>query len=136
VEAREEVRRNRREKGWHLEVEEGLRHLRLVYQEEVRGEAKRDQAQGQEVAEPARHQRMPDRHPKNRAGGILEGRRREQEVLQVVPRGQENPKVLREGDQRFRERNRYLEKESREGYCQEVAVEEVREEVLNQVEEA
>jgi hypothetical protein len=86
---------------------------------------------------------MPDRHPKNRAAGIPEGRRREQEVLlvgnpalQVVPRGQENRKVLREGDQRFRERNRYLEKESREGYCQEVAVEEVREEVLNQVEEA
>jgi hypothetical protein len=86
---------------------------------------------------------MPDRHPKNRVGGIPEGRRGEQEELVVgnpalpeVPRGQENPKVLREGDQRFRERNRDLVEENREGYCQEVAVEEVRVEVLNQVEEA
>ena len=92
------------------------------------------------MAELARHQRMPDRHPKNRAGGTPEGRWREQAALQVgnpalpvVLRGQENPKVLREGDQCFRERNRYLEEGNREGYCQ--AVEEVREEVLNQVEE-
>ena len=56
-------------------------------------------------------------------------------VLPVVLRGQENPKVLREGDQRFREQNRYLEEENREGYCQAVAEVEVREEVLNQVEE-
>jgi hypothetical protein len=86
---------------------------------------------------------MPDRHPKNRVGGIPEGRRREQEelvggnpALPEVLRGQENPKVLREGDQRFRERNRYLVEENREGYCQEVAEVEVREEVLNQVGEA
>ena len=86
---------------------------------------------------------MPDRHPKNqnRAGGTPEGRWRELVALQVgnlalpaVLRGQENPKVLREEDQRFRERNRYLEEGNREGYCQ--AVEEVREEVLNQVGEA
>jgi len=87
---------------------------------------------------------MPDRHSKNRAGGIPAGRRREQEVLQVgnpalpvvPPRVQENPKVPREGDQRFRERHRYLEEGNREGYCQEVAEVEVREEVLNQVGEA
>jgi hypothetical protein len=87
---------------------------------------------------------MPDRHSKNRAGGIPAGRRREQEVLQVgnpalpvvPPRVQENPKVLQEGDQRFRGRNRYLVEENREGYCQVVAEEEVREEVLNQVEAA
>ena len=76
---------------------------------------------------------MPDRHPKNRAGGTPEGRWREQEALQAVLRGQENPKVLQEGDQHFRERNRYLEEGNLEGYCQ--AVEEVRKEVLNQVEE-
>ena len=78
---------------------------------------------------------MPDRHPKNRAGGTPEGRWRELAALQVVLRGQENPKVLREEDQRFRERNRYLEEGNREGYCQAVAEVEVREEVLNQVEE-
>ena len=128
------------QQGRHLEVEEGLRHLRLVHQQVVKAEAKLDRVKGKEVAELAKHQRMPDRHPKNRAGGTPEGRWREQEALQVgnlglpvVLRGQENPKVLREGDQRFRERNRYLEEGNREGYCQ--AVEEVREEVLNQVEE-
>ena len=87
---------------------------------------------------------MPDRHPKNqnRSGGTSEGRWRELVALQVgnlalpaVLRGQENPKVLREEDQRFRERNRYLEEGNREGYCQAVAEVEVREEVLNHVEE-
>ena len=65
------------------------------------------------------------------------------EVLQVgnpalpkIPREQENPKVLRGADQCFRELNRYLEKESQAGYCQAVAAEVVREEVLNQVAEA
>ena len=84
---------------------------------------------GKEVAELAKHQRMPDRHPKNRAGEIQEGCRREQEVLQVgnpglpmVPRVQANPKVLQEGDQRFREQNRYLEEGNLEGYCQAVEV--------------
>jgi hypothetical protein len=38
---------------------------------------------GKEVAELAKHQRMLDRHPKNRAGEIQEGWQREQEVLQV-----------------------------------------------------
>jgi len=143
VEAREEVRRNRREQGRHLEVEEGLRHLRLVHQQVVKAEAKLDRVKGKEVAELARNQRMPDRHPKNRAGEIQEGCQREQEVLQVgnpglpvVPRGQANPKVLRGADQCFRELNRYLEEESQAGYCQAVAAEVVREEVLNQVAEA
>ena len=120
-----------------MEVEgagEVLHYLRLVHQQEVKAEAKLDRVKGKEVAELAKHQRMPDRHPKNRAGGTPEGRWREQEALQAVLRGQENPKVLREGDQRFRERNRYLEEGNLEGYCQ--AVEEVREEVLNQVKEA
>ena len=44
-------------------------------------------------------------------------------ALPKIPREQENPKVLQEGDQHFRERNRYLEEGNLEGYCQ--AVQEV-----------
>ena len=124
-------------------MEEGLHHLRLVHQQAVKAEAKLDRMKGKEVAELAKHQRMPDRQPKNQAGEIQEGYQREQEVLQVgnqvlpgVPREQANPKVLRGADQCFRELNRYLKEESQASYCQAVAAEVVREEVLNQVAEA
>ena len=119
---------------------EGLHHLRLVHQQAVKAEAKLDRMKGKEVAERGKHQRMPDRQPKNQAGEIQEGYQREQEVLQVgnqvlpgVPREQANPKVLRGADQCFRELNRYLEEESQAGYCQAVVEVVVREEVLNQV---
>ena len=54
-------------------MEEGLRHLRLVHQQVVKAEAKLDRVKGKEVAELAKHQRMPGRHPKNQAGEIQEG---------------------------------------------------------------
>tara|TARA_E500000331_G_C17021707_1_gene611088 strand:+ start:143 stop:664 length:522 start_codon:yes stop_codon:yes gene_type:complete len=143
VEVRGEVHRNRQEQGRHLELEEGLRHFRLVHQQAVKAEAKLDRVKGKEVAELAKHQKMPGRHPKNQAGEIQEGCQREKEVLQVgnpalpeVPREQANPKVLRGVDQCFRELNHYLKEESQAGYCQAVAAEVVREEVLNQVAEA
>ena len=61
----------------------GLLHLRLVYQQAVKAEAKLDRVKGKGVAEQAKHQRMPDRHPKNRAGEIREDCQREQKLLQV-----------------------------------------------------
>ena len=143
VEVREEVHQNWQEQGRHLEVEEGPRHLRLVHQQAVKAEAKLDRVKGKEVAELAKLQRMPDRHPKNQAGEIQEGCQWEKEVLQVgnpalpgVPREQANPKVLQGADQCFRELNRYLEEESQADYFRAVAAEVVREEVLNQVAEA
>jgi|TARA_B100001094_G_C18059683_1_gene734397 hypothetical protein len=83
VEAREEVRRDRQEQERHPEVEEGVRDLRLVYQQAVKAEAKLDRVKGKEVAKLAKHQRLPDRGPKNRAVEMQAGCRREQEVLQV-----------------------------------------------------
>ena len=59
-----------------MEVEgagEVLHYLRLVHQQEVKAEAKLDRAKGKEMAELAKHQRMPGRHPKNQAGEIQEG---------------------------------------------------------------
>ena len=83
VEVREEVHQNRQEQGRHLEVEEGLRHFRLVHQQAVKAEAKLDRVKGKEVAKLAKHQRLTDRDPKNRAVEMQAGCRREQEVLQV-----------------------------------------------------